>query len=163
MFKVVSGLLHFVLLVHIAISHIGGPLQVIDVVHTLQVHGQALQAVGNFAGDRLAVDAAHLLEISELRHFHAIEPDFPAQAPGAQGGVFPIVFDKADVVLFQVKAQGFERSQVQVQNIGRGWFHHHLVLVVMLQAVGVFAVAPIFRAAAGLHIGGLPGLGADSA
>ena len=33
----------------------------------------------------------------------------------------------------------------------------------MLQAVGVFAVAAIFGAAAGLHVGGFPWLGADGA
>jgi predicted Na+-dependent transporter len=45
---------------------------------------------------------------------------------------------------------------------GRG-LEHHLVLVVVLQAVGVLAVAAVLGAAAGLHVGGLPGLGAEGA
>jgi len=36
--------------------------------------------------------------------------------------------------------------------------HHHLVLVVALQAVGVLAVAAVGGAAAGLHVGGVPRL-----
>ena len=60
-----------------------GPHQVVDIVHTLQVHRQALQTVGNFAGDGPAVEAADLLKIGKLGNFHAIEPDFPAQTPGA--------------------------------------------------------------------------------
>ena len=35
---------------------------------------------------------------------------------------------------------------------------HHLELVVVLQAVGVLAIAAVSRAAAGLHVGGVPGL-----
>ena len=76
-FKVVSGLLHFVLVIHIAIAEGVGPLQVVDIVDALQVHGQALEAISNFAGDGFAVDAAHLLEVCELRHFHTIEPNLP--------------------------------------------------------------------------------------
>ncbi len=103
-FKVVSRLLDFVLVVHIAVAKRVGPLQVVDVVDTLQVHGQALKALSNFARNGFAIDAAHLLEVSELRHLHAIEPNFPAQAPCTQSWIFPIVFDKTDVVLFKVKA-----------------------------------------------------------
>ena len=162
-FKVVSRLLYFVLVVHIAVAERVGPLQVVDVVDTLQVHGQALKAVGNFAGDGFAIDAAHLLKISELRHLHAIEPNFPAQAPSAQGWIFPIVFDKTNVVLFKIKPQSFERAQIQIQNVGRRRLQHHLVLVVVLKAVGVLAIATIFRTAAGLHIGSLPWLWANGA
>ncbi len=81
--KVVGRLLHLVLVVHVAVAHGVGPLQVVDVVHALQIHGQALQAIGDLAGDGLAVDAAHLLEVGELRDLHAVEPNLPAQAPSA--------------------------------------------------------------------------------
>ena len=162
-FKVVSRLLNFILMVNIAVAEGVGPLQVVDVVDTLQVHGQALKAVGNFAGNGFAIDAAHLLEVSELRHLHAIEPNFPAQAPCTQSWIFPIVFNKTNVVLFQVKAQGFERAQIQIQNVGWRRFQHHLVLVVMLKSIGVLAITAVFRTAAGLHIGRLPWLGANGA
>ena len=108
--EVVGRLLFLVLQVDVAIAHAVGPLQFIDVVHPLQVHRQAFQPVGNLPGDRLAVDASDLLEIGELCHLHAVEPDLPAQTPGAQRRVFPVVLDKADVVLFQVKTQCFQRA-----------------------------------------------------
>jgi hypothetical protein len=110
---------------------------------TLQVHRQALQAVGDLAGDRLAVDAADLLEVGELGHLHAVEPDLPAQAPAAQRGVLPVVFDEADVVGLQVEAHRLQRAQVQLQDVGRRGLEHHLVLVVVLQAVRVLAVAAV--------------------
>ena len=46
----------------------------------------------------LGSGAARLLEAGELRHFHAVEPYFPAEAPGTQGGGFPVVFHEAHVV-----------------------------------------------------------------
>src|SRR3989475_5336983 len=47
--------------------------------------------------------------------------------------VLPVVLDEADVVLLQVEPQGFERAQVQLQDVvGRG-LEHHLELVVVLQ------------------------------
>ena len=54
---------------------------------------------------RLAIEAADLLEIGELRDLHAVEPDFPAQAPGAERRRFPVVLDEADVVLARIDAE----------------------------------------------------------
>ncbi|MNI32956.1 hypothetical protein D3C73_868820 [compost metagenome] len=132
-------------------------------MHVLQVHGQALQAVGDFTRGRRAIQAADLLEVGELRDFHAVQPDFPAQAPGAQRGVFPVVLDKADVVLGGVYAQRLQRTDVQVQDVGRRGLEHHLELVIVLQAVRVFAVAAILGATRRLHVGGAPRLRADRA
>src|SRR5690606_5101875 len=108
-FEIVGGLLDLVLVEHVAVVHGGavrsaGPDQVVDRFHALQVHGQAFQAVGDFAHGRVAVQTADLLEIGELGDFHAVEPDFPPQPPGAHRGVFPIIFDEADVVLLRVDA-----------------------------------------------------------
>ena len=44
----------------------------------------------------------------ELGDFLPVQPHFPAQAPRAQRRTFPVVLHKADVVLFQIKAQGLE-------------------------------------------------------
>ncbi|MPM97127.1 hypothetical protein SDC9_144300 [bioreactor metagenome] len=167
MLEVVGRLLHLVLVEHVAIGQLAAttvttrvirPDQVVHVLHALQIHGQALQTIGDLAGCGLAVDATHLLEIGELRHLHAVEPDFPAQAPCAQRRVFPVVLDEADVVLLQVKAQRFQRAQVQLQNVVRRGLQDHLVLIVMLATVGVLAIAAVLGAAAGLHIGSLPWL-----
>src|SRR2546427_7242659 len=67
--------------------------------------------------------------------------------------VLPVVLDEADVVLLQVEPQGFERAQVQLQDVvGRG-LEHHLELVVVLQAVGGFAQAAGLWAAGGVDVG----------
>ena len=43
-----------------------------DYTLIMAAHGQTLKAVSDFASHRVANQAADLLEISELRHFHAI-------------------------------------------------------------------------------------------
>src|SRR5690606_27284544 len=40
--------------------------------------------------------------------------------------------------------------------VQRVWLQDDLVLVIVLQAVGVFAIAPVLRTARGLHIGSIP-------
>ena len=83
--KVVRRLLHFVLVEHIAVIERAcfavffplRPHEVVNVVHTLQVHDQALKPERDLAGDRLARQAAYLLEVRELRHLHAVHPHFP--------------------------------------------------------------------------------------
>src|SRR5690606_28344696 len=163
---IVGRLLDFVLVENVAVQDgapagAGGPHQVVDAFDALQIHGQALEAVGDLAGSRGAVKPAHLLEVGELGYFHAIEPDFPAQAPGTQGGVFPVVLDEADIVLRGVDAQGAQGVDVQIENFGGRGLEHDLVLVVVLQAVGVFAVAAVFGAPGRLYIGRAPVLGSD--
>ena len=167
-FEVVGGLFDFVLVVHVAVGDGVAverfcPNEVIDVFHALQIHRQAFDAVGDFAEYGGAVDAADLLEVGELGHFHAVEPDFPAQAPCAEGGVFPVVFDEADVVDFGVDAQFAQGVEIEVLDIGGSGFEGDLELVIVLQAVGVVAVAAVFGAAAGLDVGGKPRLGAERA
>ena len=87
--EVIGRHFHLVLVEHIPIGHYPrgrlGPDQVIYRGHVLQVHGDALQAVGDFPGHGKTFQATGLLEIGELGDFHTVEPDFPAQAPGAQG------------------------------------------------------------------------------
>jgi hypothetical protein len=140
-----------------------GPHQVVDVFDLLQIHREAFEAVGDFAEHRLAVQTADLLEVRELGHFHAVQPHFPAEAPRAERGIFPVVFDKAHVVLLQVEAERFERAEVQVEDVFRRRLEHHLILVVMLQTVRILAITTVFRTTRRLHIGGTPRLGADGA
>ena len=71
----------------------------------LQIHGETLDTVGDFTKYRGAVDTADLLEVGELGYFHTVEPNFPTQTPSAESRVFPVVFDKADVVYFGVDTQ----------------------------------------------------------
>src|SRR5262245_18239586 len=86
----VGGLVLALAAVEIEIEH------VVDVLH---IHGEAFEPVSQLARDGIAVEAADLLKIGELRHLHAVEPHFPAEAPGAERRALPIVLDEADVVL----------------------------------------------------------------
>ena len=54
-------------------------------------------------------------------------------------------------------------AEVQIEDVERRGFDHHLELVVVLQAERVLAVAPVGRPARGLHVGGAPGLGPERA
>src|SRR5699024_741124 len=128
---------------------------------TVQIRRRAFQTVGEFAHDRLAGQPAGLLKIGELRDLHAVEPDLPAQTPGAERGRLPVVFDKADVVYLRIDADDVQQAQIELLEIQRRGFHHDLVLVIVLQAVGVFTIAAVARATAGLQVGGVPRLGAD--
>ena len=164
-FEVVGRLLDLVLMEHIAVGHLAegaiGVHQVIDRIDALQIHGQAFQTIGNLARHRIALDATDLLEIGELGHFHAVQPDFPAQAPGAQGGRFPVVLDKTHVMHAGIDADMIQGVEIQLLHVCRIGLENHLELVVMLQAVRVLAITTVTRSTAGLHIGGMPGLGSD--
>src|SRR3546814_9804885 len=96
-----------------------------------------LKSVGQCARYRLAIEAAHLLEIGELRHFHAVAPDFPAKTPGAKRRRFPVIFGKANVVEQRINPDFRKAAEIQFLQIGRGWLHDHLILVIMLQAIGL--------------------------
>ena len=128
------------------------------VIRALHIHGQTLQPIGQFACNKLTINAADLLEIGKLRHFHAVAPHFPAKPPSAQSRAFPIIFDKANIMRHRVNAQHLQTVEIKLLDIvGRG-LQNHLELIIMLKAVRVLAIAPIGRAARGLHISGMPGL-----
>src|SRR3546814_76483 len=74
-----------------------------------------------------------------------------------------VVLHETDVMHFGIDAQCHERADIQVDDVGRGRLEYDLVLVIMLQAVGVLAVATVFGAARWLNVGGTPWLGADRA
>ena len=67
---------HFVLVIHVAIGHHAsrriGPYQVIDRFHALQIHRNALEAIGNLSGHRKTLQTAGLLEVRELRNLHTV-------------------------------------------------------------------------------------------
>src|SRR5215813_9092824 len=58
-------------------------VEIVDVRDTLYVHRQALKPVGQLGRDRIAFKPANLLEISELADLHTVEPNLPAEPPGA--------------------------------------------------------------------------------
>ena len=138
-------------------------VKVVDVVDALHIHGEPLEPVGQFAGDRRAFNAADLLEIGELRDFHAVAPALPAEPPGAEGGAFPVVLDEADVMHQRVDADGLKGAEIKFLKVWRVGLQDDLVLVVVLQPIGVLAVAAVFRPTRRLHIGGVPALGTERA
>ena len=83
------------------------------------------------------------------------------QAPSV--GALPIVLDKADVVQMRIDADRGQRFQVEVLDVRRRRFEDHLKLVVVLQAIRVFAIAAVLRPPRRLHIGGVPRLGTERA
>ena len=123
MFEVVRRLLDFVLVINVAVGHFAartvGPHDVEHAVDALQVHRQTLETVGDLAGDGAAVESADLLEVGELRHFHAVEPHLPTETPGAERRRFPVVLDEADVVGERIEAEHFQRADVAVEDVER--------------------------------------------
>src|SRR6185437_3669822 len=124
----------------IAIAHPGAVVvERVDALDTLDIHGQALKPVGQLGRDRVALDAADLLEIGELADLHAVEPDLPAEAPGAQGRAFPIVLDKGDVVARRVDADRLEAVEIERLAVGRSRLQDYLELLIVLEPVRVLA------------------------
>ena len=129
-----------------------------DIVDALHIHCESLKPVSEFAGNRCALKAGDLLEISELRDFHAIAPAFPAESPRAERRAFPIVFDKTNVVDLRIDADRFQRIEIQILDVRRRRLQDHLKLVVVLQPVRIFAIAAILGTPRRLHISGIPRL-----
>ena len=114
----ISAHFPFIVAEYVAIGNggaVGGRVVVDEVenaVLVLDIHRQTLQTISQLARNGFAVKAAHLLEIGELRHFHAVAPYFPAKAPCAKRRAFPIVFDKTDVVEQRINANGPQRTEI---------------------------------------------------
>jgi hypothetical protein len=78
-FEVVVRPLDFALVVDIAISDLVVPAEIVDVIHTLEVHGDPLEAVSKLSGNKIQRDAASHLEVSELGDLHSVQPDLPTE------------------------------------------------------------------------------------
>ena len=157
-FEVVAAMLDLALQEDIAVAQAAQPVDVPHAVHILQRQHDALDAIGDFHRHRLQLQAAGLLKIGELGDFLAVEPDLPAQTPGAQGRTLPVVFHKADVLLFRLQPQRPQGVEVELLRVAGVRLQDDLILEEGLHAVGVFAVAPVIGADAGLDVGHAPGL-----
>ena len=147
---------------HVAVGDAPGfglaPEDVVNALDSLQVHRQPLEPIGDLARHGAAVEAAHLLEVSELRDLHAVQPHLPPEAPGSERRRLPVVLDQAHVVNERIEPERGETSEVEIEDRKRRGFDHDLVLVVVLKAKGVLAVAAVGRPAGRLHVRGAPGL-----
>ncbi len=98
-----------------------------------------------------------------MRHFHPVAPAFPSQAPGAEGGALPVVLDEAHVMQLHVDADRGERIEVERLQVLGARLQDHLILIIVLQPVGVLAVAPVLGPARRLNVSRLPGLASQRA
>ena len=157
-----------------AVLHLRLPVELAEGVHAvdvdvphlrlvLQVHDDAVEAVGDLDAHGVQRQAARLLEVGELGDLLPVEPDFPAQAPGAERGRLPVVLHEADVVARAVEADGFQAGQVELLGVAGVGLEDHLVLVMHLHAVGVLGVAAVVGPEGGLDVGHVPRFGAEDA
>ena len=92
------------------------------------------------------------MEIGELRDFHPIEPDLPAEPPRAERRVLPVVVDETEVMLGRIKSDGLEGVEIEVDDsVWRG-FEDDLILKIVLQAVWIGSISAVFRPSAGFDI-----------
>src|SRR5205809_514190 len=89
--EVVDRVLQLILIADVAVGEAAAPIDIVDAVFDLQKRSEALESVGKLGRDQVQINAATLLKISELRDFQTIQHDLPADAPGAEGGGFPVV------------------------------------------------------------------------
>ena len=134
-------------LVHLAVRDARRERDVVDGADVLEVHRDALEAVGELAGHGATVDAADLLEVRELAYFLAVQPYLPAEAPCAERRRLPVVLEETDVVLLGMRTDRDERLEVHVLDLERRRLEDHLELVELLQAVRVVTVASVGRPA----------------
>jgi len=80
------------------------PFQVINVINPLEIHGNSFQTVGEFDRYRVQLYTSGHLKVGKLSDLHSIQPDFPSQAGSTQGGRFPIIFHKADIMIQGIDA-----------------------------------------------------------
>ena len=83
------------------------------------------------------------------------------QAPSV--GDFPVVLFELDIVLAQVDADGFQAAQILLDDVVGRRLQDHLQLLVLVEAIGILAVAAVGGTAAGLHIGDAVRLRAEHA
>src|SRR5579862_599207 len=88
-FEIVFGELIFFSSAYLVVLHSRRPIDFVNAVDILEEGDDALEAVRQLGGYQVEIEAAALLEISELRDLHAVEHHLPADAPGAERGRFP--------------------------------------------------------------------------
>ena len=59
----------------------------------------------------------------------AIQPDFPAQAVGAQGWALPVILYQAHIVCARVNSQGCQAAQIQLHGVARVWLENDLYII----------------------------------
>src|SRR5439155_22144806 len=89
--------------------------------------------------------------------------DLPAEAPGADRRVLPVVLDETDVVPLELDPEVAKRVEVDVEHVRGGGLEDDLVLVELLEPKRVLAVAPVARPDGRLHVRRAPRLRPEAA
>src|SRR5712664_3691500 len=150
--KAVLGELLFLHQANVAVSLVRGPAEVVDALHALKKRANAFEAVGEFDGDGVEVDAAALLEVGELGDLETVQQDLPADAPRAERRRFPVVLFETNIVLLEVDADGAQALEVDVLHIDRRWLEDHLKLGMLVEAIRIFSVTAVGGPTTGLNI-----------
>ena len=80
-------------------------------------HRDPVEAVRDLRRDQIELEAAELLEVGELRDLHPVAPHLPAEPPGTDGRLLPVVLDEPDVVLVGVEPDRAQRLEVELEHI----------------------------------------------
>ena len=112
-FEIIFGVFELFLTADLAVGDACAVFFVPDGFGVVERDEDAFEPVGDLDRDGVERNAAHLLEVGELRDLLPVEPNLPTQAPSRDGGLFPVIFHEADVVLARVDAEGFERLEVE--------------------------------------------------
>src|SRR4030042_2905283 len=128
---------------NISVSHPFGPLQIKDIIHTLEIHSNSFDTISDLHWDGIEFDSAGLLKIGELGDLHSIQPDLPTQAPGTECRRFPIIFDKTDVMTKGVNAKKLQTVEIDLLNIKRRGFDDDLILIIVLKPIRILSVPTI--------------------
>ena len=161
--EVVAAVLDLGLQQRVAIADAGAVVHLPHAVHALQGQGDTVEAVGDLHRDGVEFQPARLLEVGVLGDLLAVEPHLPAQPPRAQRRGLPVVFDKADVVLARVDADGLQALEVQLDGVAGIGLQDDLQLVVLLHAIGIVTETAVVGANARLDVGHIPRLRAQDA
>ena len=159
--EVVAAHLVLGLAERLAVGDAGGIGDLLEMPDALKGHQDAFHAVGQLDRDRVEGLPADGLEVGELGDLHAVEPDLPAQPPGTDGRLRPVVLDEADVVRAQIDPERLEAAEVLLLRVAGLGLEDHLVLGVALDAVGVLPVPGVVGAHRRLDVGHLPRLGTE--
>ena len=127
----VLRLLDFLLLPDRAVLHAGRPLEIEDVVHALNQHGDALEPVGDLRGNRRQHLATRLLKVRELRDLLPVQHDLPADPPRPERRRLPVILFKPDVVGGTVDAARREAVEKELLRTVRRRLQNDLKLVVL--------------------------------
>ena len=94
----------------------------------MQANQNAFQPIGDLDCHGVEGHAAYLLKVRELSDLETVKQNLPTDPPRAEGRGFPVVFFKADVVLFEVDTDGAKALQVEILHVHRRRLEDYLKL-----------------------------------